>query len=217
MPPKPLPRPDSDLVEDLCLVLYGSLRTEGPDAAPDPVPLACALFDAGHRGDAVREVLECTPAALSGAELAALAARLLSECAFDPGFTHAPERLEVLRGALRVAARDLPSAGHHGAPRLMLLEDAFPPAAGVVLADGRRLEGGLLASTGDDPTGAVAAVAEHLQEGLMTLTRRVWPVCDRHGLGVHPVVRNDAAVWWCAAAQGPPLARVGELTRSRRQ
>ncbi|MFJ2744662.1 hypothetical protein ACIO3O_33975 [Streptomyces sp. NPDC087440] len=213
MPPEPAPHPGSP-VEHLALALYLSLRTGSPAAAPDPVPLACALFDAGNQGDAVRDVLECTPAALHEPELRGLAERLLAECAFDPGFTHAPERLEVLRGALRVAVRDLDLRGD---AHLVLLEDAFPPAAGVVLADGRRLGGGLPASAGDDPTGAVAAVADHLQEGLMTLTRRVWPVCDRHGLGVHAVVRNGSAVWWCAAAQGHPLAPVGELTRRPRQ
>ncbi|MEU8893206.1 hypothetical protein [Streptomyces sp. NPDC048442] len=197
-----------DTIDRLSRRVYAGLRTGSP-SAPDVVALACELIDQGYEGKAAREAMEEVPARMPAAELSGLAARLLAETGFDPGFDLAPERLEVLRHALRLTARDLPLAGVLGPPRLVVLKDTFPPAAGVVLADGRRLNGGLQAPTGDDPTCAVAAMARHVQEELMDRTREVWPVCTRHGLGAHAVVHEDSALWWCA--QGHSLAPIGRL------
>jgi hypothetical protein len=202
-----------DTIDRLSGQVYAGLR-EGHVAASLLVELACELVDRGSDAEAARDLLEQVPARMSRPRLAALARRLLAETGFDPGFDLAPERLEVLRRALRVAARDLPAAGITGPPRLLVLKDAFPPAAGVVLADGQRLNGCVSAPEGDDPAGAVAAVARHLHEGLMDRTRRVWPVCPRHRLGAHVLVHGPTALWWCAApGGGHALAPVGQLSQ----
>ncbi|MEU9107342.1 hypothetical protein AB0D54_23920 [Streptomyces xanthophaeus] len=192
--------------------MYVGLR-EGRLAAQDVVDLACELMDQGHGWDAVSEVVERNPARVTPQEMAVLAGRVLAETLFDPGFALAPERLDVLRLALRIAARDLPTAGIVGEPRLVVMEDAFPLAAGVVLADGRRLsgDGSLHACIGDDLVGAVAAVACLIQEDLLKQTWNVWPECADHGLGVHAVERGNTVVWWCEGTDGHALARVGEL------
>ncbi|WP_405808804.1 hypothetical protein OG524_02275 [Streptomyces sp. NBC_01520] len=78
---------------------------------------------------------------MTAQETADLAGRILTWTCFDPGFDLAPERLDVLRLALRTVAGDLPAAGIVGEPRLVVRERLFPLAARVVLADGRRLDG----------------------------------------------------------------------------
>ncbi|MGW4234063.1 hypothetical protein ACWEF9_33180 [Streptomyces sp. NPDC004980] len=204
---------DSESVVDrLSARVYVGLR-EGRLAARDVIELSCELMDQGREFDAVREVVERHPAHVTAQETADLAGRILAETCFDPGFDLAPERLDVLRLALRIVARDLPTAGIVGEPRLVVREDLFPLAAGVVLADGRRLDGdgSLHPCTGDDLVGAVAAVARAVHEDLLQQTWYVWPKCADHGLGMHVVEAGDTVVWWCAGTGGHAPARVGEL------
>jgi hypothetical protein len=134
---------------------------------------------------------------------------------FEPGFDLAPGRLETLRAALRVMARDLTTRGIEGEPEIEVLEDWFPVGAGVRLADGVRLNWGgpILPSMCDDPAVALTGLAVMTQESLLERTWRVWPVCPRHDLGVHGSERNGTAVWWCAGEGGHVLAPVGELSR----
>ncbi|WP_335972632.1 hypothetical protein [Streptomyces sp. CA2R106] len=93
------------------------------------------------------------------------------------------------------------------------------PAAAAALPDGRVLsaDGGLPPALGDDFAQAVAAVAALLQEDVMERTWRVWPVCAADGVGLHPVVREGDAVWWCAAGGGHEAAVVGGLGAGGRQ
>ncbi|MFE5140654.1 hypothetical protein ACFRDV_23720 [Streptomyces fagopyri] len=69
----------------------------------------------GPGTDAIAVVVERNPAEVPRAEMTALARRILDGAGFDPGFDLAPERLETLRAAPRVAARDLPTRGIEGA------------------------------------------------------------------------------------------------------
>jgi hypothetical protein len=179
------------------------------------VALACELLDWFHCTDAILEVVERNPADVSPAEMAALARRILDDVDFEPGFDLAPERLETLRAALRVMARDLTTRGIEGEPEIEVLEDWFPVGAGVRLADGVRLNWGgpILPSMCDDPAVALTGLAVMTQESLLERTWRVWPVCPRHDLGVHGSERNGTAVWWCAGEGGHVLAPVGELSR----
>jgi hypothetical protein len=179
------------------------------------VALACELLDWFHCTDAILEVVERNPADVSPAEMAALARRILDDVDFDPGFDLAPERLETLRAALRVMARDLTTRGIEGEPEIEVLEDWFPVGAGVRLADGVRLNWGgpILPSMCDDPAVALTGLAVMTQESLLERTWRVWPACPRHDLGVHGSERNGTAVWWCAGEGGHVLAPVGELSR----
>ncbi|SEN78946.1 hypothetical protein SAMN05216267_101065 [Actinacidiphila rubida] len=201
-------------IDELGARVHAGLR-DGRLAAGDAVALACEALDWGHSGRAVREVVERDPAQVGAAEMAELARRVLAETGFDPGFARAPERLAVLRRALRIAARDLPTAGITGAPRLVLLEEFTPVSAGVELADGRLLTGGagLPAAAGDGLAGALVAVAGLVQDDLLRRTWRVWPVCPGHGLGLHAREDRGSAVWGCAGGGGHAVALVGALGR----
>ncbi|MFG2802436.1 hypothetical protein [Streptomyces pseudovenezuelae] len=195
--------------------VYLGLREDnlGPQ---DVVALACELLDWFHCTDAVLEVVERNPAEVTPAEMTALARRVLDDVGFDPGFDLAPERLETLRAALRIVARDLPTRGIEGEPEIEILEEWFPVGAGVRLADGARLNWGgpVLPNMCDDPAMALTSLAIMIQESLLEWTWQVWPVCPRHHLGVHGSERDGAAVWWCAGDGGHILAPVGELVRA---
>ncbi|NEC92311.1 hypothetical protein G3I71_42605 [Streptomyces sp. SID12501] len=201
--------------EQLKRRVYLGLR-EGNLDPQDVVVLACELLDWFHYTDAVLEVVERNPAEVPQAEMTALARRILDDAGFDPGFDLAPERLETLRAALQVVARDLPTRGIEGEPEIEILEDCFPVGAGVRLADGERLNWGgpILPNMCDDPTMALTSLAIMIQESLLEWTWQVWPVCPRHDLGVHGSEREREVVWWCAGDGGHILAPVGELARA---
>jgi len=200
------------VIDRLCARVYLGL-SEGRLVADDVVELACELLDWGHGGQAVREAVERDPGQVSLSELAGSAARILAEAGFEPGFDLAPQRLAVLRQALRIVARDLPTAGIDGEPHLVIMKDFGPAVAGVRLADGRALTGDaqLSVSAGEDLPGAVATMADHVQSGLLERTWKVWPQCAGHRLGVHSVERQGVALWWCSGDGGHPLAPVGAL------
>ncbi|MFD5560573.1 hypothetical protein [Kitasatospora griseola] len=201
-------------VEQLKRGVHLGLRADDLDPR-QVVALACALLDWFPRADAVLEVVERNPAEVSPPEMAALARRMLDEVGFEPGFDLVPERLETLRAALRIVARDLPTRGIEGEPEIELLEIGFPAGAGVRLADGERLDRGgrILPSGCEAPVTALTGLAILIQESLLERTWQVWPVCPRHDLGVHGSERAGAAVWWCAGGGGHVLAPVGELSR----
>ncbi|WP_235437734.1 hypothetical protein [Kitasatospora griseola] len=201
-------------VEQLKREVHLGLRADDLDPQ-QVVTLACALLDRFPRADAVLEVVERNPAEVSPPEMAALARRMLDEVGFEPGFDLVPERLETLRAALRIVARDLPTRGIEGEPEIELLEIGFPAGAGVRLTDGERLDRGgrILPSGCEDPVTALTGLAILIQESLLERTWQVWPVCPRHDLGVHGSQRDGAAVWWCAGGGGHVLAPVGELSR----
>ncbi|MFJ3667240.1 hypothetical protein ACIPSE_12365 [Streptomyces sp. NPDC090106] len=201
--------------ESLMRKVYLGLREERLDAR-DVVALACVLLGWSHDTDAVVEVVERNPAEVPRAEMAVLARRILDDVHFDPGFDLAPERLETLRAALRVVARDLPTRGIEGEPEIEIVEDSFPVGAAVRLADGERLNWGgpVLPSMCDDPATALTCLAILIQESLLERTWQVWPVCPRHDLGVHPSGREREVTWWCAGGGGHTLALVGELARA---
>ncbi|WP_030266100.1 hypothetical protein [Streptomyces sp. NRRL B-24484] len=100
-----------DPPEALCVRLHRGLRGEGPLTAADAAALGCALLDLGHDGPAVREAVERRPADVPPAELPGLAAGLLAEAGFEPGFDLVPEQLETLRRALDTVLQDLPAPG----------------------------------------------------------------------------------------------------------
>lgn len=201
-------------IDELCARVHAGLR-EGPLAARDVVAAACELLDRGHSGRAVREVVERDPATVDPTEMAELARRVLEETGFDPGFDLAPERMAVLRRALRIAARDLPVAGDRDGPRLVLLKECTPASAGIELPDGRFLtgSGGLPATAGDTLAGALVAIADLVQDDIAQRTRSVWPLCPAHDLGLHAGMDGGSAVWSCAGGGGHVVALVGALRR----
>ncbi len=197
----------------LARAVYRGLREDDLDPQ-DVVALACELLDWFHCTDALVEVVERNPAEVSPAEMTVLARRILDDMDFDPGFALAPERLETLRAALGIVARDLATRGIEGEPEIEVLQDCFPVGAGVRLADGELLNWGgpVLPGMCDDPAVALTSLAIMIQESLLERTWQVWPVCPRHDLGVHGSQRDGAAVWWCAGDGGHMLAPVGELS-----
>ncbi|MCX4546965.1 hypothetical protein [Streptomyces sp. NBC_01565] len=201
--------------EQLKRRVYLGLREDNLDPR-DVVALACELLDWSHCTEAIGEVVERNPAEVSAAEMTALARRILDDAGFEPGFDIAPERLETLRAALRIVARDLPTHGIGGEPGIEVLEDCFPVGAGVRVASGNRLTWGghILPGMCDDPTTALTSLTITIQHSLLEQTRQVWPVCPRHDLGVHGSDRDGQAVWWCAGDGGHVLAPVGELSRA---
>ncbi|MFJ3897262.1 hypothetical protein [Streptomyces sp. NPDC090083] len=201
--------------EQLMRRVYLGVREDSLDPQ-DVVALACELLGWFHHTDAVLEVVERNPAEVPQAEMTVLARRILDDMGFDPGFDLAPERLETLRVALRVIARDLPTRGIEGEPEIEILEDGFPVGAGVRLADGERLnwDGPILPNMCDDPAMALTSLAILIQESLLERTWQVWPVCPGHDLGVHASERDHEVVWWCAGDGGHMLAPVGELVRA---
>ncbi|MFF6835687.1 hypothetical protein ACFY84_28150 [Streptomyces sp. NPDC012438] len=202
-------------IEQLTRRVHLGLRAGDLDPQ-DVVALACKLLERSHDSDAVLEVVERNPAGVPAAEMTALARRVLDDVGFDPGFDLAPERLETLRAALRIAARDLSTRGIEGEPEIEVLEDCFPAGAGVRLADGGRLDRGgpVPPNRCDDPVTALISLAILIQESLLERTWRVWPVCPRHDLGVHGAERDGAAVWWCSGDGGHMLAPIGGLARA---
>ena len=56
---------------------------------------------------------------------------------------------------------------------------------------------------------AFAEVADYFQEQL-DQELRCWPVCERHGFGLHAEVHNGTAVWWCRPMQHS-VAPIGSL------
>ena len=73
----------------------------------------------------------------------------------------------------------------------------------VALAGGEWQGTCLEASTADDPTRAVAAVADAAQETVTELLWQAWPVCADHGIGMHPREEDGQATWWCAGGRTP--------------
>ncbi|MEU9397747.1 hypothetical protein AB0D86_48240 [Streptomyces sp. NPDC048324] len=151
--------------EQLMRRVYLGVREDSLDSQ-DVVALACELLDWFHHTDAALEVVERNPAEVPQAEMTVLARRILDDVGFDPGFDLAPERLETLRAALRVVARDLPTRGIEGEPEIEILEDWFPVGAGVRLAGGERLnwDGPILPNMCDDSAMALTSLAILIQE-----------------------------------------------------
>lgn len=202
----------ADRFYELGARVFVGLR-EGRVAASAVVELACELMDWGHGGAAVREVVERVPGEVSASEWAELGARVLGEASFEPGFELMPERVEVLRAALGIVARDFAGRGIEGSELVL-----FEGAPWILRADGRRLGGGweLCGDVGDELTRAVVAVADVVQCGLMEETWEVWPVCPQHArLGVHAVERSGEAVWWCVGGRGHEVSAIGQLAVGR--
>ncbi|MER5479725.1 hypothetical protein ABT026_22560 [Streptomyces sp. NPDC002734] len=137
-------------------------------------------------------------------------------------------RWPVLEAALAVVNRDL-SATLPGQDELVLVvaPSGGPPGPDgrdqkdvyVALLDGRwhgdRVNAGD-PEAGDppepeDPSTALAVVAEAAQETVMELLRKVWPTCPEHRTGLHsrPAGTTDAEETRAAGVTGPPVRRCG--------
>ncbi len=202
--------------------VYLGLR-EGRVDTGDVVTLACHLveyYGEGYDDPAVTEVVERDPATVPPREMSALAQRILDATGYEPGLDLAPERADVLREALAIAAGDLPDAWvAAGPPRIDIRPDSFPVTAKVLFADGWMHGDGISAGPPDDLVGALVTVGEHLTESVTERHWAVWPLCPEHRLGVHAArsAADGSAVWLCSGEpDGHPVARIGNLNSQLR-
>jgi hypothetical protein len=206
--------------------LRGGPETDG-DLWDGLVALTCLLFDAGHGGPAVIDVLEARRRDVDDAGVRVLAQRVLDACGYDPGFRLAPERLDRLREALHAATRDLPARWSEEKPRLVVTLAALDTRENLDEAI-LELSGGYVHGTPIRPSGAdtyasaLTAVADLLQEVVMERHHEVWPVCPVHRLGLHPRLAEKIPVWHCSGgavgrsadrpvASGHVVADIGAL------
>ncbi|RJL32590.1 hypothetical protein [Bailinhaonella thermotolerans] len=187
-----LPQP----VRRAAALVHIGLR-DGHPHADALVDLACALADRGHDGPAVREILERLPADLTPGDLARLGRALLDGVAFGSGSWAALEH------ALDVVRRDLRAAGVDGPVRLTLPD--WDPEADAPRVEFRGFYQGLPVEPGPRP---LLPMADAVQEVVIEESHQVWPVCPRHGLGLHPADER-APVWRCH--RGHDVAPIGGL------
>ncbi|MFE2584482.1 hypothetical protein [Streptomyces sp. NPDC059378] len=126
--------------------------------------------------------------------------------------------------ALAVVNRDLAvTLPEQGELRLMALprpEEDEPDQVYVAVADGTWHGNPLNHDFDhdfdrDDPVDALAAVVDAAQESVVERLWQAWPVCEEHGLGMHPQDVDDRMVWWCSGGRPEGRAHlrgaVGEL------
>ena len=90
------------------------------------------------------------------------------------------------------------------------------PDVYIAMADGQWHGNCLLPQTANEPALALESIAEAAQETVTERLWQAWPVCDVHGLGMHPRDADGRLSWWCAGVRTRPgtahiLAAVGAL------
>ncbi|WP_433513171.1 hypothetical protein ACQP2T_57690 [Nonomuraea sp. CA-143628] len=117
-----------------------------------------------------------------------------------------PRPLTALEQALEVVERDVRVRGITGTLRLITPGDG---ALTWVEFQGGYHGAGITAD--GDIYDRLADVAEAVQETIMELTWKVWPVCVTHDRGLHVDVEQEIAVWRCTGDATHTVSRVGEL------
>ena len=201
--------------EELTHSVYTGLRDGDldPEATFD---LACLLTDSWPFSlpvaDVARQLAELSVSAPDSVRLADLAGQLLEELGFQPGIDNEPRLLTLLEDALEAVKADMRATGLGGRGGWTFvdepdqyLRDTFAGFRGSF-----SYAGGVSPSDVRDRASALFAVADNVQDAVMGALMTVWPVCQQHGLGVHPDERNSRAVWWCSGGGlGHVVAPVG--------
>jgi hypothetical protein len=203
-------------MDDLGGKIYAALQEGRPVASP-ALELACFLFDWGRTTPAVRQLIETRPADLSGPQSARLAAELLQDINFDPGFILAPHRIDNLKMALQGVQADLSGLRFVDGLHLRFDEEEYGSRARVALPGQSLLSSGtgVPASAGDDPADSLVAVAQEVQDEIADRFWLVWPECPMHKLGIHPVKAESSAWWHCRADGGHFVARIGSMPHAQ--
>lgn len=203
-------------MDDLGGKIYVALREERPVASL-AIELACFLFDWGRATPAVLQLIETKLADLSGPQSVGLAAELLQDIEFDPGFALAPHRIGNLEMALQGVQTDLSGVRLVDGMYLRFDEEEYGARARVALPGQSLLSSGngVPAAVGDDPADSLVAVAEEVQGEIADRFWLVWPECPVHKLGTHPVKAESSAWWHCRADGGHFVARIGSLPHAR--
>lgn len=196
--------------------IYVALREDRP-VAHLAVEVACLLLDWGRETPAARQLIEVISGDLSAGEAEELAAKLLVDIGYDPGFALAPWRMENFRRALQGVQADFSEVRPAEGMRLRFDEEDYGAVARVSLRDDSVLGAGvgISASVGDNLTDSQIAIAEEVQDEIADRFLLVWPECPLHGLGVHPVESDSSAWWHCRADGGHVVARIGSVSTKR--
>ncbi|MGP4096526.1 DDE-type integrase/transposase/recombinase [Nonomuraea sp. KM90] len=197
------------VVDALSGRIYTALRDGGLDAEP-VLELASSLEEWGMSTPATQELLERPATRLTTADLTRLGESLLRDTNFEPTFALEPRLWATLEHALKVVERDVRARGITGKLRLVT-HDWDNGGHAWVEFQGDHHGNGISPITGRDPQTALAAVADAVQETIMELIWRVWPVCATHDLGLHAGWEHGIAIWWCTGNGTHTVAPVGEL------
>jgi hypothetical protein len=208
--------PDAPSLEDgarefdrLASQVYAGIRDGAlePEATFD---LACFLMDWGAPSPAVRLLAEQSVAGTDSARLAGLAGQVLEESGFEPGFDAEPWLLAEFEQALEVVKADMRATGRSGPVRLAFVEDSYRRHAFAEFRGSFSYTSGIGPGSSGDRVSALVAVADDVQDAIMSSLMTVWPVCPDHEFGGHPRETSNQAVWWCnGGASGHVIAVIG--------
>ncbi|RVX46883.1 hypothetical protein EDD27_9796 [Nonomuraea polychroma] len=199
----------NQVVEELTGHIYTALRDGGLEAEP-VVELASLLEAWGKSTPATRELLERPATHLTTADLTRLSESLLGDANFEPTFALEPRLWTTLEHALEVVERDVRTSGITGTLRLVTQDWDSSGLAWVEFQGGYH-GNGIEPIAGSSAQGALADVADAVQETIMELIRKVWPVCTTHDQGLHAGYEHGTAVWRCTGDGTHTVAPVGEL------
>ncbi|MEV0349587.1 hypothetical protein AB0H88_27765 [Nonomuraea sp. NPDC050680] len=189
--------------------VYTALRDGGLDAE-SVLELACLFEVWDVSTPATRELLDRSAADLTPPDLARLGKGLLVETRFEPSFALEPRLLSALEQALEVVERDVRARGITGAFRLITSDGGS--LAWVEFQGGYRGSAGIRPPIFDgDIHVPLGEVADIVQETIMDLTGKVWPVCATHNRGLHVGWDQERTVWRCTGDGAHTVAPVGEL------
>lgn len=197
------------VVDELSGRIYTALRDGVLDAEP-LLQLASLLEEQGVSTPATQE-LGRSAAQPTTADLTRLGERLLGETGFEPTFALEPRLWATLERSLEVVERDVSTGGITGMLRLVTLDWDGGGHARVEFQGGHH-GNGIPPSAGNDLQGALADVADAVQETIMELTWKVWPVCATHDRGLRVELDHGIAVWRCTGDGTHIVAPVGELS-----
>ncbi|MFI6921941.1 hypothetical protein ACIBIZ_18510 [Nonomuraea spiralis] len=195
--------------EELGAHIYTALRDGGLDAEP-LLELAALLEEWDESTPTARELLDPATAPLISADLARLGESLLRDVNYIPTFALEPRLWTPLVQALEIVERDVRTSGISGTLRLATYDWDIRGHAWVEY-QGLFHGNGIPPDTRDGVEDALAEVADTVQETIMELTWKVWPVCTSHDRGVYVRSERGTVVWWCTGDGGHTLAPVGQL------
>ncbi|MFG1619806.1 hypothetical protein [Nonomuraea wenchangensis] len=196
-------------VDELSCRIYTALRDGGLETEP-LLELAYLLEEWDMSTPATQELLKRPAAQLTTADLTRLGESLLRDSNFEPTFALEPRLWATLEHALEVVERDVRARGITGTLRLISHDWGNGSQAWVEFQGGYH-GNGIPPIVGSDPQSALTVVADAVQETIMELIWKVWPVCAEHNLGLHAGWEHETPVWRCAGDGTHTVAPVGEL------
>ena len=210
-PSAPSPASLTEGFTKLSRAVYTGLRDGGLDREAT-FDLACWLMDWGLFSQAVLELAEESVQGTDPLQLAGLAAQVLEESGWRPGFDAEPRLLAELENALEAVEADMRATGLAGPVGLSFADNSDSYLRNV-FADFRgdfSWTSGISPDRAGDRLSALLAVADDVQDAVMGSLMIAGPACPEHRLGAHPVEHDCQAVWWCnGGPAGHVIAPIG--------